>query len=126
MQSHPHIYNKPSQPTMPQFLDSPAAVPLAQVEPEESMSAYLREYKALGDDFPSAMTFIDFCHFKSKNKPRAYNRPTTVADSISRTRDLQRLAVFQLFPRYHEYLAMGDEVCAALSFQDYYTIKFGG
>ena len=24
-----------------------------------------------------------------------------------------------------EYLALGDEVCAALSFQDYYTIKFG-
>ena len=41
---------------MPQFLDSPAAMPLAQVEPEESMSAYLREYRALGDDFHSAMT----------------------------------------------------------------------
>ena len=37
MQSHLHIYNKPSRPTMPQFLNSPAAVPLAQVEPEEPM-----------------------------------------------------------------------------------------
>ena len=35
MQSHPHIYNT-FQPTMPQFLDSPAAVPLAQAEPKES------------------------------------------------------------------------------------------
>ena len=77
MQSHPHIYNKPSWPTMPQFLDSPAAVPLAQVEPEESMSAYLREYRALGDDFHSTVTFTDFFHFKSKNKTRAYNRPFT-------------------------------------------------
>ena len=40
MQSHPHIY-KPFRPTMLQFLDSPAAVPLAQAEPEEPMSAYL-------------------------------------------------------------------------------------
>ena len=59
MQSCPHIYNKPSRPTMPQFLDSPTAVPLAQVEPEESMSAYLREYRALGDDFHSSMTFTN-------------------------------------------------------------------
>ena len=31
----------------------------------------------------------------------------------------------QHLPRYQEYLAFGVEVCAALSFQDYYTIKFG-
>ena len=74
MQSHPHIH-KPFRPTMPQFLDSPAVVPLAQAEPEEPMSAYLREYRALGEDFHSTMTFTDFCHFKSKNKPKAYNRP---------------------------------------------------
>ena len=47
MQSRPHIYKKPSWPTMPQFLDSPAAVPLAQVEPEESVSAYLREHTSI-------------------------------------------------------------------------------
>ena len=51
MYIHPHIYNNHSRPTMPQFLDSPATVPLAQVEPEESMSAYLREYRDLGDAF---------------------------------------------------------------------------
>ena len=77
MQSHPHIYNKLSRPTMPQFLDSTAVVPLAQVEPEESMSAYLREYRALWDEFHSAMTFTDFFHFKSKNKQKSYNRPFT-------------------------------------------------
>ena len=37
----------------------------------------------------------------------------------------QRLAVLQQLPRYEEYLALGDEVCATLSFQDYYTINFG-
>ena len=100
MQIHPHIYIKPSRPTMPQFLDSLAAVPLAQVEPEESMTAYLREYRALWDDFHSAMNFTNFYHFKSKNKPRAYNRPTTLAYAISRTRDLQRLVVFQHLPWY--------------------------
>ena len=62
---------------MPQFLDSLAAVPLAQAESEESMSAYLREYRALGDDFHSTMTVTNFYHFKSKNKPKAYNRPFT-------------------------------------------------
>ena len=60
---------------MPQFLDSTAVVPLAQVEPEEPMSASLREYRALGEDFHSTMTFTKFCHFKSKNKPKAYNAP---------------------------------------------------
>ena len=62
---------------MPQFLDSPATVSLAQAEPKESMSAYLREYRDLGDDFDLAMTLIDFYHFKSKNKPRSYNSPFT-------------------------------------------------
>ena len=62
---------------MPQFLDSPAAVPLAQAELEEPMSAYMREYRDLGEDFHSSMTFIDFCHFKSKNKSKAYNIPFT-------------------------------------------------
>ena len=47
MQSLPHIY-KPFRPTMPQFLDSPTVVPLAQAEQEESMSAFMREYRALG------------------------------------------------------------------------------
>ena len=39
--------------------------------------------------------------------------------------NLQRSAALQHFPQYQEYLALGDEVCATLSFQDYYTIKFG-
>ena len=40
------------------------------------------------------------------------------------TRNWQRLAALQHLPRYQEYLALGDEVCATLSFQHYYTIKF--
>ena len=38
---------------------------------------------------------------------------------------MRRLVVLQQFAQYQEYLALGDEVCVALSFQDYYTIKFG-
>ena len=49
------------------------------------MSAYLREYRALGDDFHLAMTIMDLCHFKSKNKPRAYNRPFTQNYELQRT-----------------------------------------
>ena len=41
------------------------------------MSSYMREYRALGEEFHSAMNFIDLCHFKSKNKPKAYSRPFT-------------------------------------------------
>ena len=41
------------------------------------------------------------------------------------TGNWQRLGVLQYLPRYQEFLALGDEVCAALSFQDYYTIQFG-
>ena len=41
------------------------------------------------------------------------------------TGNLQRLTTLQYLPRYQEYLALGDEVCVALFFQDYYTIKFG-
>ena len=41
------------------------------------------------------------------------------------TENLQRLAALQHFPQDQEYLDLGDEVCAALSFQYYYTIKFG-
>ena len=62
---------------MPQFLDSPAAVPVAQAKLEEIMSAYLREYSALGEDFHSSMNFTNFCHFTRKNKPKSYNRPFT-------------------------------------------------
>ena len=40
------------------------------------------------------------------------------------TGNLQRLSALQNFTRYQEYLALGDEVCAALSFKDYYTSKF--
>ena len=70
---------------MSQFLDSPAVVPLAQAEPKEPMSAYLREYRALGEDFHSAMTFTNFYHFKSKNKPKFYNRPFTQNYELQRT-----------------------------------------
>ena len=41
------------------------------------------------------------------------------------TGNWQRLSVLQHLPRYQEYLALGDAVCATMSFQDYYTIKFG-
>ena len=31
------------------------------------------------------MTFTDFCHFKSKNKPKAYNKPFTQNYELQRT-----------------------------------------
>ena len=41
------------------------------------------------------------------------------------TKNLRRLETLQHLPRYREYIALGHEVCATLSFQYYYTINFG-
>ena len=38
---------------------------------------------------------------------------------------LKGIASLQHMLRYQEYLALGDEVCVALSFQEYYNIKYG-
>ena len=61
MQNTPHIYNKPSsRPTMPHFLENAVAGPFMQAEPSEPFGAYLQEYRDLGDEFHSAMTFSIF------------------------------------------------------------------
>ena len=39
--------------------------------------------------------------------------------------NLKRLASFEYILQHQEYLALGDEVCATLSFEDYYTLKYG-
>ena len=39
--------------------------------------------------------------------------------------NLKRIASLKYILQYQEYLALGDEVCAALSFQYYYTINYG-
>ena len=51
MQNTPHIYNKPSRPTMPHFLENAIAGPVMPAEPSEPFGAYLQEYKDLRDDF---------------------------------------------------------------------------
>jgi hypothetical protein len=38
------------------------------------MGHIYEEYRALGDDFHSAMSFADFCNLKSRNKPRWFNK----------------------------------------------------
>ena len=51
MQNTPHIYNKPSRPTMPHFLENVVARPIMPTEPSEPFGAYLQEYRDLGDGF---------------------------------------------------------------------------
>ena len=41
MQNTPHIYNKPSRPTMPHFLENAVAGPVMPAEPSEPFGAYL-------------------------------------------------------------------------------------
>ena len=74
MQNTPHIYNKPSRPTMAQFLENPTAGPIIPVESEEPFGAYLEEYRVLGDEFHSTITFSDFCNMKSRNRTRGFSR----------------------------------------------------
>ena len=74
MQNTPHIYNKTSRPTMPQFMENPTVGQIVPSEPEDPFGAYLEEYRALGDDFHSTMTFSYFCNMKSRNRPRGFNK----------------------------------------------------
>ena len=59
---------------MPHFLADAVAGPVIPIEPSEPFEVYLQEYRDLGDEFHSAMTFSDFCNMKSRNRPRGFNR----------------------------------------------------
>ena len=75
MQNTPHIYNKPSsRPTMLHFLENVVAGLVMPAEPSEPFGAYLQEYRDLGDEFHVAMSFLDFCNIKRRNRPRNFNR----------------------------------------------------
>ena len=49
------------------------------------MAAYLQDYKDLGDEFHSAMSFSDFCNMKSRNRPRNFNRGFTHNYELQKT-----------------------------------------
>ena len=65
MQSHPHLYSGSQRPTMPQFLDGVVTGQVVQAKTAEPFGAYLQEYRALEDDFHSAMSFVEFCNLKA-------------------------------------------------------------
>jgi hypothetical protein len=52
---------------------------------DEPYDVYLLEYMDLGDDFHSAMSFIDFCNMKSRNRPRGFNRAFNQNFELQRT-----------------------------------------
>ena len=91
MQTTPHIYNKASRPTMPHFLENAVVGSVMPAEPSEPFGAYLQEYRSLGDEFHSAMTFSDFCNMKSRNRPRGFNRAFNQNFVLQRT--LGRLTI---------------------------------
>ena len=67
MKNTPHIYNKPSKPTMSHFLENSVAGLVMPVELGEPFGAYQQEYMHLVDDFHSAMPFSNFYTLKRKN-----------------------------------------------------------
>ena len=85
MQNTPHIYNKPSRPIMPHFLENDIAGLVMPDEPSEPFGAYLQEYKDLGDEFHLAMSFSNFHNMKSKNRPRNFNRGFTQNYELQKT-----------------------------------------
>jgi hypothetical protein len=70
---------------MPQFLGNEVAGPLMQVEQDEPYRAYLEEYRRLGDDFHSAMSFMEFCNMKRRNRLRGPMRAMTHNFELQRT-----------------------------------------
>jgi hypothetical protein len=59
------------------FLGNEVIGPLMQVEHDEPYREYLEEYRRLGDNFHSAMSFPNLCNIKSRNRLRGPVRPTT-------------------------------------------------
>ena len=59
---------------MPQFLDRVVTCQVVEVETTEPYVPYLQEYRELGDDFHSVMSFVEFYNLKSRNRLRGGNR----------------------------------------------------
>ena len=92
IQTTPHIYTRPSnRPNMPHFLADAVGGPVMQVEPSEPFGAYLQEYRDLGDEFHSTMTFSYFCNMKSRSRPRGFNKAFNQNFELQRT--LGRLTI---------------------------------
>jgi hypothetical protein len=47
------------------------------VEQDKPLATYFQEYKAMDAELREAMTFIEFCSFKGRNRPRFFNRGPT-------------------------------------------------
>ena len=76
---------------MPHFLANLVAGPVMLVEPSELFGAYLQEYRDLGDEFHSTMTFSYFCNMKSRSRLRGFNRAFNQNFELQRT--LGRLTI---------------------------------
>ena len=70
---------------MPHFIVDAVAGPIMPVEPSEPFGAYLQEYRDLGDEFHSALSFSNFYNMKSKNWPRNYNKGFTHNYELQKT-----------------------------------------
>jgi hypothetical protein len=59
---------------LPNFLGNQQTENQGQQVPLETFQDYLREYRALGDEFQVVMSLQDFCTIKYRNRPRDHNR----------------------------------------------------
>jgi hypothetical protein len=70
---------------MPKFLGPPEIGTGGQVEKDEPLLAYFQEYKVMDPDLREAMTVVEFCSFKGRNRPRLFNRGPTQSYELQRT-----------------------------------------
>jgi hypothetical protein len=81
----PPLLHQIPKPTMPQCLGNEGVGPLMQVEQDEPYRAYLEEYKRLGDDFHSTMSFTELFNMKSRKRMRGPMRAMTCNFELQRT-----------------------------------------
>jgi hypothetical protein len=62
------------RPLMPKLLGNQQTKNQGQQVLGETFQDYLREYRALGDDFHASMLLQDLCTIKYRNRPRDHNR----------------------------------------------------
>ena len=70
---------------MPKFLGPAETGAGGQAEQDEPLTVYFQEYRAMEPELREATTFVGFCNFKGRNKPRFFNRGPMQNFELQRT-----------------------------------------
>lgn len=74
VQNQSRTATKIPRPKMPHFIhETPEYIP-EQSSHGIPYAEYMEEYRALGQEFQSAMSYTDFCHLQLKSRPKPFQR----------------------------------------------------